>query len=82
MGRADFYSHGDPNVICDRCGFKIKKSQSRSTWDNLIVCEKDWEPRHPQDFVSSRRDRQVVPNARPEPEDVFLSTNEVTIDDL
>lgn len=72
MGKADYYSHNDYNVICDRCGFKIKRSMARLTWDHLVVCPEDWEPRHPQDFVRGRKDKQSVPIARPEPEDVFV----------
>lgn len=34
--------------------------------------------RNPQDFVTGRRDNEAVPNARPEADDVFLATNEVT----
>ena len=73
---------GDYQVICDRCGFKVRASQTRMTWDNLRVCKRDWEPRHPQDFKRGRVDKQNVPNPRPEPTEVFLSTNEVTVNDL
>jgi hypothetical protein len=58
--------HGDWNAICDRCGFKFKASELKKTWDNLYVCEKDWELRHPQDFLKSRRDDQAVPWTRPD----------------
>jgi hypothetical protein len=66
MGKADHYIHGDYNIICDRCGFKIKRSEALKTWDNLLVCKKDWEPRHPQDFVRGKADRQRVADARPD----------------
>ena len=82
MGRADYLALGDANGICDRCGFKYKMSELRRTWDKLMVCKWDWDPRHPQDFVQARRDKQIVPYARPEPEDVFLTATEVTKDDL
>ena len=72
--------HGDWNAICDRCGFKYKASELRKTWDNLMVCKKDWEPRQPQDFVRGRKDQQTVPWARPEPEYVFVDN--VSADDL
>lgn len=78
----DYYKHGDNNVICDVCGFKVKASQTRRRWDGLVVCREDWEPRHPQDFVRGRRDRQVPAVIRPEPADKFLTDNEVTVDDL
>jgi hypothetical protein len=73
---------GDYNVICDRCGFKVRASQTRMTWDNLRVCDRDWEPRHPQDFKRGKVDKQHISNPRPEPTDVFLTDNEVTASSL
>lgn len=75
------YASGDYHIICDRCGFKVLRSQARKTWDGLIVCRKDWEPRHPQDFVKARSDRQAVRDPRPEQTDSFISTA-ITQDDL
>ena len=63
---------GDPWIICDRCGFAVRMSQSRKTWDGLRVCPEDWEPRQPQDFVRGRIDKQAVYDGRPEPADSFL----------
>ena len=51
------YRAGDNWVICDRCGFAIYGSQAKTTWDGLVVCPEDWEPRHEQDFVRSRKDK-------------------------
>lgn len=82
MGQADTYRHGDHNAICDSCGFKFKFSQLRKRWDGLYVCSKDWEPRHPQEMVRGIPDRQAVPVSRPEKSNTFLSTNEVSVDDL
>jgi len=76
------YVAGDHWVLCDECGFKTRASQTRMRWDNLRVCLDDWEPRHPQDFVRGKKDEQRVPNARPEPTDVFLELNQVTEDNL
>lgn len=76
------YIAGDHLVICDRCGFTIRKSQAKKTWDNLIVCPEDYEPRHPQDLVRAKADKQAVEDARPYPADRFLATNEVTADSL
>lgn len=66
------YREGDWNIICDRCGFKIKASQSKLEWDNLRVCKRCWEPRHPQEFARPLRDDQKVPFTRPEQEDEFV----------
>lgn len=76
------YRPGDHYVICDECGFKVRASETRKRWDNYRVCTKDWEPRHPQDYVRGRRDRQRVSDPRPETVDVFLDDNDVTADSL
>jgi hypothetical protein len=83
MGQADYYKKGDFNRICDRCGVKVKASETRKEWTGWIVCKKDcWEPRHPQEFVRGKRDNQRVQNPRPEPTDNFLEEDEITADDL
>ena len=64
---------GDWNAICDGCGFKFKASQLRRRWDNMMVCEDDWEQRHPQDFLKGQKDKQAVPWTRPEGEDTFVA---------
>lgn len=79
---SNHYVPGDHYCICDVCGFNVRASETRMRWDNLRVCLKDWEPRHPQDGVRGRRDRQAVRNARPEAPDVFLNENDVTADAL
>lgn len=76
------YRPGDHYVICDECGFKVRASETRKRWDGVRVCTKDWEPRHPQDFVRGRSDRQRVADPRPETADYFLTDNEVSRDDL
>lgn len=60
-------------AICDRCGFEFKSFQLQKEWTGLMVCKECWEPRHPQDFVKAVTDKQSVPWARPEPEDVFVN---------
>lgn len=82
MGKADYYSHGSHNFICDRCGFKRKSFDKRKEWTGLMVCPECWDPRHPQDFVRGTIDRQSVQDPRPEQADSFLSVGEVTRDDL
>ncbi len=91
MGRADHYEHGDPNMICDRCGQKFKKSMLRETWDHLWVCEGDWEPRQPQDKLKAFPDHQSFEDPRPEGtssitywdgSNLVSGTNEPTQDDF
>lgn len=47
-----------------------------------MVCNKDWEPRHPQDMIKARPERSVVKDARPQPEYRFVSAGDITADDL
>ncbi len=76
------YVAGDSYVICDECGFKVRASETRKRWDNRRVCPKDWEPRHPQDFVRGRHDKIRTADPRPEPPDVFLDVGDVTAESL
>ena len=73
---------GDSKACCDCCGFDFKQSQLRKRWDGAMVCSKDWEPRHPQDSIKIRGERNNVKDARPEPEYRFLAVGEITSDDL
>lgn len=61
---------GQWNVICDVCGWKIKSGESKTRWDGLVVCAKDWEIRHPSDFIKAPRPQQAVPFTRPESTDI------------
>lgn len=67
------YIPGDFWRMCSRCGSRFRASQTFKTWDGLYVCANDYETRHPQDFVRGRKDRQNVPDPRPEPTDVFIN---------
>lgn len=78
----DTFILGDSNSICDCCGFKFKSSQLRKRWDGAMVCKADYEPRHPQDFVKARPERNHVKNARPAPEPRFVEANEIRAEDL
>lgn len=73
MGQADYFAKGEWNFECDQCGFKGKSSQARFQWDGLIVCSQCYDPRHPQDFVRGRRDKQSAPDPRPDPEPDFVN---------
>ncbi len=75
--RSPGYIPGDHWVTCDRCGFDVRSSRARKTWDGLVVCPDDWEPRHPQDFVRGREDRQAAQGlVRPEPAEVTQTFTE------
>lgn len=76
------YIHGDANVICERTGSKIKRSQARKEWNNKIVRKESFEHRHPMDFLRSRPDRQAAEDPRTESTDGFLGVNQVQASDL
>lgn len=71
MGHADYLKLGDYNGICDQCGFKYKFSDLKKQWDDLIVCRKCFEHRHPQDFVRGVKDNQSVPESRSDSTPIF-----------
>lgn len=66
------YKPGSHWVDCDRCGFTIRSEDARVTWDGLVVCPSDWEPRHPQDFVRAMDERNAA--FRGEIEPVYLTS--------
>lgn len=66
------YISGQWNAVCDRCGFEFKSSQLKKDWQGFMVCSKDYEPRHPQDFIKTRAERPAPAWTRPEGEDEFL----------
>lgn len=72
---------GDYLVLCDRSGFVGWASDTVIEWNGLRVLKRFAEARHPQDMVRGVPDDQTVQNARPEPDDVFLSAP-VTAADL
>jgi hypothetical protein len=65
------YVSGQWNLICDICGKKIKAGEAKHRWDGFVVCERDFEHRHSQDFVRARQDKISVPFTRPRPVDSF-----------
>lgn len=64
---------GQWNALCDRCGFEFKSSELRKDWQGLMICAKDFEHRHPQDFIRVRPERVTPPWVRPDPPDTFLN---------
>ena len=68
-----YYISGEWNLTCDVCSKKIKAHEAKHRWDGFIVCEDDFEHRHPQDFVKANTDKITVPFQRPIPELVFTN---------
>lgn len=76
------FKSGDHWLVCDRCGFDVYSSEARKTWDGLVVCPEDWEPRHEQDFVRAVADNQKARGlVRSPPADVFVSVTYTLPDD-
>lgn len=73
---------GDSKAVCDVCGFEMHQSSLRKRWDGAMVCDADFESRHPQDLIKPRSEKNHVKNARPEPEPRFLAVGEITAEDL
>lgn len=77
------FQPGNPWLICDVCGFAYRQSEMKLRWDNAVVCQKDYEARHPQDFVRAvHEDQQIKGLSRPEPEDRFIEPGDVKPEDL
>jgi hypothetical protein len=72
MGRKLHYKPGSWYRTDDRTGFPQRAERTRMEWNGLIVDEKVWEPRQPQDLVKGVPDIQSVPDARPLASHVFV----------
>lgn len=70
---------GDHWLIDDITGQKVPASDSQRMWNGAIVSRKNWEPRHPQDFVKGRAERITVDNPRPRPLNTFVGPLDTTI---
>ena len=68
---------GSFNAICDRCSLKFKNHMLKREWTGLMVCEKCYEPRHPQTLIRVPEEQISTPWARPEPDDTFVTVNYV-----
>lgn len=66
-------------TICDVCGFRFPSDKLQDRWDGLKVCHKDWELRHPQDFIKVREEVVVPPWTRPEKYTFTYVCTQITI---
>jgi hypothetical protein len=62
------YYPGKWLAVCDVCGMEYLSDELQKRWDNLMVCRKDYETRHPQEFLRPVQEHSP-PWTRPEPED-------------
>ena len=73
-GRSPGWERNNHWVLCDVCGFATRVKDIKMSWDGLAVCPKDWEPRHPQDFVRGKEDNTApVGPSRPDQEGTTVS---------
>lgn len=77
MGRADHLELGTHNALCDRCQRKYKANQLKKEWTGWMVCDRCWEPRHPQEFLRGRKENESVQWTRP---DIVGTEDVITVD--
>lgn len=58
--------------ICDSCGFRFPSDKLKRRWDGLMVCNADYELRHPQDFIKVREETLVPSYTRPYPAATYV----------
>lgn len=83
--RGSSYTLGQWKAACQRCGREFKNVDIRLEWTGLRVCKDCHDPRHPQDYVRGKTDRQAPPWVSPKPGEIDVSVgsgNEVSADDL
>lgn len=78
-GRNEGARLDDYHLYCDASGFKCWASETVVQWDGARVLARFADKRNPQDFVRAVPDDQRVPNPRPEPADVYLGENILTV---
>lgn len=77
------YVPGDYYVTCMRTGQKIRRSEAVVDGANGMIVKRGWDdPKHPLEMRLTPRKPYVPTFVSPEPEDHFLSDNEVTASDL
>lgn len=69
------YKPGSHWANCWSCGFAFRAEKLKKTWDNRWVCDEDFEPRHPQDFIRVKAERTGVDGPILEDD----TTNEVAV---
>lgn len=65
------YIPGDNYCICDVCGGKFHVSQTKRRYDGALVCEPDFELRHPLDYMRGIPDHPAAAISNPEQPDRF-----------
>ncbi len=61
-----YFESGSNNVQCQTCKKILKRSDAKRTWQNYIVCQRCYDPKHPNDYPRQiPRDDIAVMDARP-----------------
>ena len=71
--------------VCDITGIRFFNDERMyKTWEGRIVKKHSFDEKHPQltHLVKPTYEQRKYKRRNPEEEDIFLSTNEVTVDDL
>lgn len=79
MGTKLHFKPGSFYRVCDRTGFAVRAENTQKQWNNIIVRNRSFEERQPQDFVRGRRDDQTVPEPRPRQQNVFLGVQTTVV---
>lgn len=68
------FKMGQYNCVCDRCGLEFKSSELIKDWQGLMVDQKCYEQRHPQDLIKIKPEKAIPEWVRPRPIDSYLLT--------
>jgi len=60
-------------AVCDRCGRPFLNRELRLEHTGLRCCGDCWDPKHPQEFVRAKADKQMPPWVRPEATPTFVT---------
>jgi hypothetical protein len=66
---------GDWHALCQVCGMRYYGSELVKRWDGFYVCSKDFEPRHPLDFLNIKAEDVTVPYVIPDSAGAETSTS-------
>lgn len=76
------YRHGDYYLICQRTGFKIRRSEAARDAYGYIVHRDHADMKHPQEGMPPPRVEKPPTFVSPEPADTFLDANDVQESDF
>jgi hypothetical protein len=73
------YRKDDYLVETDGVGILAHRSECVKQYDGKLKLKKNLDPRHPQEFLRMRKDKQSVPDPRPVPPVVEKFSTDTTI---